>query len=506
MKAVRVWVVLCISIGLVFGLVSISHAIPAFTRANNVECTTCHTIFPELNEYGEAFLKNGYVYLGKVKKKNADKPKAAPAVVEAKPAVTSSENAPAVKGDGDSSLLNKLKAGMMISSDAPVTAAAPTPVDGEATGGGQGHSASGGKAESEGILLAGIPEQLPISFTANIHTSHNSSEPNPQPNDYDLSTRTIKLNAGGNFKEKAGFFGTYLLYTETPPPASANTGAISTNGKSDIGEFFLVWRHALETPINFKVGRFQPKLGLWKSTNKLSTTNSFATYAYTVGVSPFKSEQPQDAMEANMIFANRVFLASGLVNRKNQNSKDWYVHTSVKFGGADYLANEPEIDLNKEESILDYLTVTVGGYGYVGTNGDANTIPNVTPRQNNYYRAGADIDVLYKLFRLRMTGTIGEDDNPALTYAELPVTSYVAAVEAEYTILQNFIGSLRFEYQEDGINVVRRYIPTFAYSPIENMKVVAEYKHESGVASKSSSSSVTYVENHIGTLGVTFSF
>ena len=36
-------------------------AIPAFARQNKAECTTCHTIFPELNEYGEAFYKNVYV-------------------------------------------------------------------------------------------------------------------------------------------------------------------------------------------------------------------------------------------------------------------------------------------------------------------------------------------------------------------------------------------------------------------------------------------------------------
>ena len=45
--------------------VSTSHAVPAFSRAHKVECTTCHTIYPELNEYGDAFLKNSYVYVGK---------------------------------------------------------------------------------------------------------------------------------------------------------------------------------------------------------------------------------------------------------------------------------------------------------------------------------------------------------------------------------------------------------------------------------------------------------
>jgi hypothetical protein len=274
--------------------------------------------------------------------------------------------------------------------------------------------------------------------------------------------------------------------------------------KNDIGELFLIWRHALDTPINLKVGRFQPKLGLWKTNNKLAITNSYATYAYTVGTSIFKIEQPQDAVEANMIFANRLFLAGGMVNRKNQNTKEWYVHTSVKVGGADYLANEPEIDLNKEESIFDFLTLTVGGYGYVGTNGDPNTVAGVVPRQNDYYRAGVDVDLLYKLFRLKLSGVMGNDDNPALSFSLPPVKTYVAAIESEYTILRNLIGSLRFEYQDDGANIVRRFIPTFAYAPIENLKVVAEYKHEYGTFYKSTGN--TEIANQVGTLGVAFSF
>src|SRR6266704_2845928 len=40
-------------------------AIPAFSRQHKTECTTCHTIYPELNEYGESFRKNGFVYFTK---------------------------------------------------------------------------------------------------------------------------------------------------------------------------------------------------------------------------------------------------------------------------------------------------------------------------------------------------------------------------------------------------------------------------------------------------------
>ncbi len=471
-----------------------SHAIPAFTRANNVECSTCHTIFPELNEYGEAFLKNSYVYSGKGKKKTAEKSKVAADPVGAKTAAVPSGDSD-VKGDGNADLLSKLKAGMMISADAPATASAPAQnAELESSPG-----AAGGEPKSEGVALSGVPELLPISFTANIHGTYNRS----QPNEFDLSTRSLKLNAGGNFKGKAGFFGTYLLYTENVGGIS-NTGQTPTNTKSDIGELFVIWRHALDTPINLKVGRFQPKLGLWKSNNKLSTANSYATYKYTVGNSPFYSEQPQDAVEANMIIANRLFIAGGVVNHKNQNTKDWYVHTSVKVGGADYLANEPDIDLNKEDSILDYLTLTVGGYGYVGTNGEPNTVAGVIPSQNEYYRAGLDVDLMYKLYRLKLSGVIGNDNNSDLTYSQPEVKTYVAAIEGQYTILQNLIGSLRFEYQDDGVSISRCYIPTLAYAPIENMKVVVGYKNRTGILYEQAGNKE--IAEKIGTLGVTFSF
>jgi hypothetical protein len=470
-------------------------AIPAFTRANNVECSTCHTIFPELNEYGEAFLKNSYVYFGKGKKK-MDKSKAPVANAEVKRTAAPAGNT-VVKGEGNTDLLSKLKAGMMTSGDAPIATAAPVQnadIDG-------GHLVAGTETKLEGIALSGIPEQLPISFTANIHGTYNSNA----VNEFDLSTRSLKLNAGGNFKEKAGFFGTYQVYTEGAQSLS-NTGQTPTNltGKNDIGELFLIGRHILDSPLNLKIGRFQPKLGLWKSNNRLSATNSYDTYSYNVVASPFKIEQPQDAIEANLLLSSRLFVAGGVVNRKNQDTKEWYAHASVKIGGADYMANEPEIDLNKEENILDYLTLTIGGYGYFGTNGDPNTTPGVKPRHNDYYRSGVDVDLLYKLFRLKLSGVIGKDNNPDLSSSLPAVKSYVTALEAQYTMLQNLIAALRFEYQDDGSSLTRRLIPTIAYTPIENVKIAAEYKYEYGTSYNLSGN--TKIDNKIGTLGVTFSF
>lgn len=35
-------------------------AVPAFARANNLACSTCHTVFPRVNAFGESFMRNGF--------------------------------------------------------------------------------------------------------------------------------------------------------------------------------------------------------------------------------------------------------------------------------------------------------------------------------------------------------------------------------------------------------------------------------------------------------------
>jgi hypothetical protein len=490
-----------ISIAVIGGLalsllhVGTASAIPAFTRAYKVECSTCHTVYPELNEYGEAFLKNAYVYFGKGKKTAKGEEAAAPAE-PAKPAATVTD----VKGDGDAGKLSKLRAGALGVSGA--TASAPAE---EAASPANG-AAGGSEAKPEGLLLAAIPELLPISFTASADATYNRNA----ANEFDLSTRVLKLNAGGNFREKVAFFATYVAYSENPSNIinTNTTSTTPTNNSTNINEMYVIWRHAFDTPINFRVGRMEPKLSLWKSNNKLSVTNSFAPYSYTVGVSEFTIQQPQDALEANAVLGSRFFVAGGVVNRKDQNAKEGYGHISYKFGGADYLANEPEVDLAKEESILDFLSVTVGAYGYYGKNGTPNTTPGIELIQNTYYRSGVDMDIIYKLFRLRLAGVLGDDKNSNLSAtAPVEVKSHVAAVEGEYTFLKNLVGAFRFEYQDDGRGLVRRYIPTLAYAPLENVKVVLEYKHEIATSYLSPDALVAQdFTNRIGTLDVTFSF
>lgn len=471
-----------------------AHAVPAFSRANKVECTTCHTIAPELNEYGDAFLKNSYVYIGKAQK---GEKKAAPAPVQQPSAsVKSPATTAKVMGEGDADKLSKLKAGALgaDAAEPAATEAAPMAV-----------SAPSPEPKNEGLVLAAIPEILPISFTGSINyaTGDDKNKASTGGTNIDFAARSFKLHAAGNFRDTIGFFATYVAYSEQPPVGTFNTSVTPSNNKTDINELFVQWRHMFGTPVNLKIGRMQPKLGLWKTSNKLAVTNDYLPYTYTVGSeSVFSIQQPQDALELNTILAKRFFMAAGLVNRKGQDNKEGYGHLSYKFGGVDYLGNEPDVDLNKEESILDYLTLTVGSYGYYGKNGS--NIVN-TPR-NNYYRFGVDTEVQYKIFRLRSLFGYGVDDNatpsaPTMTL----VRSKAITTEAEVTLLVNLIAAGRFEYLQQEPKYVnsffsnsytRRYIATIGYTPLENFKLSTEFKYEIGQADI----------NRIGTLGATFSF
>ena len=473
-------------------LPSQSHAVPAFSRAHKVECTTCHTIAPELNEYGDAFLKNSYVYVGKAKAGESKAAATAPAAVKKQPATSDKETSPNVMGEGDADKLSKLKAGAMGAEGAELAPVAAATVEDAA-----GESAA--EAKSEGLVLAGIPEIIPISFTGSINYGFGDDR-NTNGNNLDYSARTFKLHAAGNFADKVGFYASYIAYSEQPPGGTYNTSQTSENNKTNLGELFVQARNFLGTPVNLKMGRMQPKLGLWKTNNKLSATNNYLPYTYTVGTeSVFKVEQFQDVIELNSVIANRLFVAGGLVNRKGQNAKEGYGHISYKIGGSDYKGTESDVDLSKDESILDFLAFTIGSYGYFGENGSS---VSGTPR-NEYTRAGVDAELQYKIFRLRMLGGWGSDDNVDLA-SKTKVISKSGAVDAELTILLNLIASARFEYlKQEGHNVavfddthIRRYVGTLAYAPLENIKLFTEFKYD-----------MTPTEtNRIGFVGTTFSF
>jgi hypothetical protein len=347
---------------------------------------------------------------------------------------------------------------------------------------GSGQADPGKGDKNEGIRLSGIPELIPLSITANQSIIYNDHA--PDGDNWNFSTRSVVLQGGGSFRELAGFYATFDLFTH--PSNSLQ------NDNNKLDELFMVWRRIFGSPLNIKFGKFEPRLSLWKKSDKIIVT-SFATSAFKSGSSPFSMETTQDALEANAVVGSRLFLAGGVVDSKIRKNKDAYGHVSVKFGGADFLGNEPEIDFDSE-SIWDYLTVTLAAYGYSGRNADT----FFTSNRNDFYRVGGEYDILYKRLRLRGGVVTGRDTNPDFLPVKDRVKPLVFASELEYLFGSpvNFAGIFRYEYQDSGTGKVKRYIPAVAYTPLQNVKLVLQYNYEN----------TSFINNKIALLDVSFSF
>jgi hypothetical protein len=75
----------------------------------------------------------------------------------------------------------------------------------------------------------------------------------------------------------------------------------------------------------------------------------------------------------------------------------------------------------------------------------------------------------------------GRDTDPNFILPHEEVRSLVLASEADYQFgsPMNIIGVFRYEYQDDGSGITRRYIPAIAYAPLQNTRLVLQYNYES---------------------------
>ena len=394
------------------------HAIPAFTRQHKTECFTCHTVFPELTEQGDNFRRNSFVWLE-----------------------TGGGSKPAAKKN-DKKGLN----------------------------------------EREYLILSSLPDYLPLSVIGTFNASYADYRPESDGNRFDLSTRAIVLDAGGSFNDKLGAWISYNLYSEgyyNHTSASSMNANVPGNNIPDLNEAFLQARHIFGTPLNVKVGRFTPTLSLWKTTNKTSLISPMATTSYRVDDSPFQINAATDGVELNSILAGRLAVAAGIVKQKDQKKLSGFGSVQYKIGGADFKGFEKSVDLDAEDSIFDYLSLTLGGYGYAGANN-----PGAFKQLNNYYRFGFEGEARYKRYRLKMASAFGNDENPVLTSGVpdgnfLQKKSRVYTAEALCLVGSEIIPSLRLEYEDNGSAISRRVIPTLAYAALQNAKLVLEYKFES---------------------------
>lgn len=361
-----------------------AEAIPAFTRLYKTECSTCHTIFPERNEFGDAFEKNGYIWPGKL-----------PAQAQAKTNLD--------------------------------------PVQ---------------KREAEALFNSGLPEILPIS----VMVQHNIGANADKTPDTDLDKRSSgEMFAGGNLRKLVGYWVEYGF------------------GDDGVGEVFAQFQKPAGLPFNVKVGKFKSKLSLWKANDRPSLSG-FGENSMRIGSNPFRLTSRQGAVELNSVIAKRLFVAAGIgdgLDKAQDDSKDYYGHISVRIGGTDFLGNEPEVDLD-HDSIWDFLTLTVGGFGYAGS------VDEGSLEKNDFVRAGLEEETLYKRFKMRLSAIYGKDEHPDGIGDAAEARFYMA--QAEYLIGSNLMPSFRYEYQDiDGEGITKRYVPCISYTMLQNLRLAVEH-------------------------------
>ena len=240
---------------------------------------------------------------------------------------------------------------------------------------------------------------------------------------------------------------------------------------NDLDEFYLVWRNTLDTPVNIKAGRLRPALSLWKKSDKVGISD-FITTSFRVGSSTFSADAAEDAIEANAVLFDRLFVAAGVVDRNGQDKSEGYGHISLKIGGADFKGNEPDIDLDKE-SVFDYMYLVLGGYGYTGRNSGS----LASNESNDFYRAGAEMDLVIKNARFKLAYAREHDNNPDFA-SHVEQTTDAYAAQAQYMFTTDLMAFARYELFNPGDGgSVQRYIPGIAFAPIQNTKVTLEYQH-----------------------------
>ncbi len=406
-----------------------AEAIPAFARTYKTECTTCHTIIPQRNEFGEAFEKNGFVWPGK---------KSAP-----KPAI--SQNA---KGGSDEALF---------------LAGLPTQIPVSFLGEVEGsyNRANSPKldvfsTEEFEVLTAGAFRDV-ASWWAGFEVA--KSGDNATETDMGELYAKFRVPVDMPFFVKVGRFNpTLSLWKENNHATTEKFGFIGNQVGVTESE-----GHAVE--------------GL-SETNITSWQTDMAEHQFSMNAK-------KDGIELSNTFGSNVYAALGVLNSKSGNNNDYYGHISVRLFGTDFLGKEPKISLSSD-SFTDFLTVTLGGYAYHGswTTSDPTTWSSTTltaAYDNTFTRGGIESEILFKSLRVSLGAGWGDDDNLYGDNQSRSSSNYLA--QAQYSINSKLVIAGRYErLQEERADnsdaVTRIYSPALTYSMLQNLKLSTQYLHK----------------------------
>jgi hypothetical protein len=488
------------SILIVFSLASLlvmvprGQAIPAFSRKYQTSCTTCHSNFPELNDFGLAFKKNGFKF-----------PK-------------------------DDELFVK---------DAPVLLG----------------SKAQKEAFPEAVYPGEIPGSVPIAFRYEGNLNWNAKQPQavqttgfvPRTDLFVPNTVTII---------SAGSFGPNISFWIDDDISAGGSGANGGLGDgwlkyNDLGRVF----HLPTNSLNVRFGQFELDLPFTNArTPYVSGYDVFGQGALAqnpcppvtgtvcqTANNPFVLGTPQRGIEIGGYPNNGNFMWSvAVVDGTNsaygappnntlsaRNTKDVYARVSQQFN----LEKDPDsrhaIQAAGPTGPHDHTSIRVGAFFYYGQNeynygNSVFTGLNLGTINEPFYRVGGDIRFRFRSkFELYGVGLVGHDNNHLVDTGAGTITNAKAVtftggfVTANYWIFPWFISTMRYDFvnsPSDFVNLTsqhqtrNRYSPGYTILLRANVKLIGEYQYHWGVPYTAATGATQFYRPHAFITGIDYVF
>jgi hypothetical protein len=396
-----------IALGVAASLIAIlgqgtrTYGIPAFARKYQTSCSTCHSNYPELNDFGEAFKKNGFKF-----------PKDDETFVKEPPVML---GAKALR-----------------------------------------------EVFPKAIYPGEIPGTIPIGFRYSGVATYNAKQPSSLgflPRTDLFTPGAFALFAAGSLGENISFWVDDDISAEgSGADGGLGDGYLKVN---DIGHYLGLPKDAL----NVRFGQFELDLPFSQARSiNLSDYDIYdqASFAGSQGSTdnPFVFAEPQRGIEFGGYpndgnFAWSVAIVNGSTETPTtRNSKDIYVRVSQRFNLERDPAVRKEVRAAGPTGPRDHTSIRFGGFYYRGRNAlnmDQSLFPDFGTIHESFYRAGGDFRFKYRQFELYGLGMYGRDENmiPDINNLALssgpPVTFSGGFAQAQYWFYPWLIGIMRYD-------------------------------------------------------------
>ena len=437
-------------------------AIPAFSRKYQTSCTTCHNDYPELNDFGEAFKKNGFKF-----------PKDDEVFVKEPPVLL---GAKAQK-----------------------------------------------EAFPKAVYPGEIPGSVPVAFRYSGNFTYNSKQPLANgflPRTDLFVPNTFTIIGAGSFGPTLSFWiDNDISSGGADAAAFLGDGYLKVN---DLGHYIGLPKDT----INLRMGQFELDLPITQArtinltpydvysqasiamvgnpacnTAILPTPTSPAPPCTTNN--PLMFGIPQRGIELGGYPNDGNFTWSlAFVNGSNntpamRNYKDIYVRVSQRFNLERDPSVRKEVQAAGPTGPRDHTSIRFGAFYYYGRNAlniNGSLFSGLPTIHEPFYRVGGDFRFKYRQFELYGVGMYGRDQNvvpnsstaPTGFGPGTPITFTGGFSEAEYWIYPWMIALMRYDFVNsptDMINGVSRNATRNRFSPglqmlvRANVKVNFEYQH-----------------------------